>query len=157
MYLFPFDKINSGWQIGGRVGGGGGLFHWTQLAWNLKTCLLGKIRKIFQYVVCWKFYPQSTKQLRVIIDILKCGLSLSRKYIWHFMQNIFKTVCKTVCMKWAGMWEKVLSDICTQQRLRSACASWSESLLSAWRNFASFAIQKTLSKDYDKAQLFKAL
>ena len=31
---------------------------WRQFAWNVKSCFLGKIRKIFQYVVCWKFYPE---------------------------------------------------------------------------------------------------
>ena len=30
----------------------------TQFAWNVKSCFLGKIRKIFQNVVCWKFYPE---------------------------------------------------------------------------------------------------
>ena len=30
-----------------------------QFAWNVKSCSLGKIRKIFQNVVCWKFYPES--------------------------------------------------------------------------------------------------
>ena len=29
-----------------------------QFAWNVKSCFLGKIRKIFQNVVCWKFYPE---------------------------------------------------------------------------------------------------
>ena len=27
-----------------------------QFAWNVKSCFLGKIRKIFQNVVCWNFY-----------------------------------------------------------------------------------------------------
>ena len=29
-----------------------------QFAWNVKSCFLGKIRKIFQNVVCWKFFPE---------------------------------------------------------------------------------------------------
>ena len=29
-----------------------------QFACNVKSCFLGKIRKIFQNVVCWKFYPE---------------------------------------------------------------------------------------------------
>ena len=29
-----------------------------QFAWNVKSCFLGKIRKIFQNVICWKFYPE---------------------------------------------------------------------------------------------------
>ena len=28
---------------------------WRQIAWTVKFCFLGKIRKIFQNVVCWKF------------------------------------------------------------------------------------------------------
>ena len=32
--------------------------HWRQLAWNIKSCFLGKIREIFKTVVCWKFYPE---------------------------------------------------------------------------------------------------
>ena len=34
--------------------------NWRQFAWSVKSCLLGKIRKIFQYVVRWKFYPESS-------------------------------------------------------------------------------------------------
>ena len=30
--------------------------HWRQFAWNAKSCFLGKIRKIFQYIVCRIFY-----------------------------------------------------------------------------------------------------
>ena len=29
-----------------------------QFAWIVKSCVLGKIRKIFQNVICWKFYPE---------------------------------------------------------------------------------------------------
>ena len=29
-----------------------------QFAWNVISCFLRKIRKIFQNVVCWKFYPE---------------------------------------------------------------------------------------------------
>ena len=29
-----------------------------QFAWNVKSCFQGKIRKIFQNIVCWKFYPE---------------------------------------------------------------------------------------------------
>ena len=32
-------------------------FHWWQFAWNITSCFLGKISKIFQCAVCWKFYP----------------------------------------------------------------------------------------------------
>ena len=31
---------------------------WRQFAWNVKSYFLGKIRKIFQNVICWKFYPE---------------------------------------------------------------------------------------------------
>ena len=29
-----------------------------QFAWNVISCFLEKIRKMFQNVVCWKFYPE---------------------------------------------------------------------------------------------------
>ena len=29
-----------------------------EFAQNIKNCFLGKIRKIFQTVVCWNFYPE---------------------------------------------------------------------------------------------------
>ena len=32
--------------------------HWRQYAWNVKICFLGKLRKIFQYAVCWEVYPE---------------------------------------------------------------------------------------------------
>ena len=42
--------------------------HWIQFAWNAKSCFLWKIRKIFQNVVCWKFYPMC--YLFVCVEIL---------------------------------------------------------------------------------------
>ena len=30
---------------------------WRQFVWNVKTCFLGKIRKIFQASICWNIYP----------------------------------------------------------------------------------------------------
>ena len=37
------------------------IWHFMQIvsiAWNVKSCFLWKVRKIFQYLVCWKFYPE---------------------------------------------------------------------------------------------------
>ena len=36
------------------------IWHWRQLAWNIKSCFLGKkIQKnIFENVFCWKIYPE---------------------------------------------------------------------------------------------------
>ena len=42
---------------------------WRQFAWNIKSRFLGKIRKIFKYVIYWKFYPEC-KALRVNDKIL---------------------------------------------------------------------------------------
>ena len=32
--------------------------HCRQFAWNVKTCFLGKNRKIVWYVICWNFYKE---------------------------------------------------------------------------------------------------
>ena len=43
---------------------------WRQFVWNVKTCFLGKIRKIFQASICWNIYPaynqrrQTDKKIR---------------------------------------------------------------------------------------------
>ena len=34
------------------------LSQWRQFAWNVNSCFLGKIRKLFRKFVCWIFYPQ---------------------------------------------------------------------------------------------------
>ena len=50
-------------------------------------------------------------------------------------------------------WEKVPSAMCAQRRLKSSCAAARclfGSLLSAWRNFASLAIQNAPSEDSDQ-------
>ena len=40
---------------------------WGQFAQNVKSCFLGKIGKIFQNVVCWKFYLEC-QTLRIQTD-----------------------------------------------------------------------------------------
>ena len=42
---------------------------WRQFAWSIKSHFLGKIRKIFQNVVCWNFYP-ACKVLGVLIHLV---------------------------------------------------------------------------------------
>ena len=39
---------------------------WRQFAWNVKTCLLVKIRKLFQNVTCWNFYPACNMEISTI-------------------------------------------------------------------------------------------
>ena len=39
--------------------------HWRQFAWNVKFRFLGKRRKIFQYIVCWKFYPKPVLLMQI--------------------------------------------------------------------------------------------
>ena len=50
MILFLFFPENRIWHFMQIVR--------RQFAWNVKSCFLGKIRKIFQNVCCWKFYPE---------------------------------------------------------------------------------------------------
>ena len=47
--------------------------------------------------------------------------------------------------------------MCAQQRLKSDCAVWSESSLSAWRIFASLAIQNAPSEDSDQTARMRSL
>ena len=53
---------------------------------------------------------------------------------------------------WAWTRENVPSPMCTQERLKSACVSTQtdQSPMSAWRNFASLAIQNVPSDDSDQ-------
>ena len=57
------------------------------------------------------------------------------------------------------MWENVRSDMCAQRRLKSACAfaQSDQSSLSAWRNFASLAIQNASSEDSDQTARMRRL
>ena len=59
-----------------------------QFAWNVKSCFLGKIRKIFQYVVCWKFYPECYALSRewsfFLYPFRTCKLSADDKFITFF-------------------------------------------------------------------------
>ena len=57
-----------------------------QFAWDVKSCFLGKIRKIFQNAVCWKFYPEcwALKCTWSYTRIESSGLSRDiRKKRWH--------------------------------------------------------------------------
>ena len=36
-----------------------------QFAWNVISCFLGKIRKIFQNIICWKIYPECLELKRM--------------------------------------------------------------------------------------------
>ena len=53
---------------------------------------------------------------------------------------------------WVVTWEIVPSDVCARRRLKSACAftQSDQFSLSAWRNFASLAIEKCTSEDSDQ-------
>ena len=59
-----------------------------QFAWNVKSCFLGIIRKIFQNVVCWKFYPEckALNSARPLFD-LKCAVHRPRR-----VSNISKSI-----------------------------------------------------------------
>ena len=50
-----------------------------QFAWNVISCFLGKIRKIFQNVVCWKFYPEC---LALITNEFESLIFLKKIIIW---------------------------------------------------------------------------
>ena len=53
-----------------------------QFAWNVISCFLGKIRKIFQSVGCWKFYPECyvLKWLRFISAMSVFSLMFSGSF-----------------------------------------------------------------------------
>ena len=53
-FFFLENRIRHFMQIGDNLHEA----NLRQFAWNVKTRFLGKQWKIFQYVVCWKFYPQ---------------------------------------------------------------------------------------------------
>ena len=65
-----------------------------QFAWNVKSCFLGKIRKIFQNVVCWKFYPECL----ALIYLAWQGLSLERSFSEKVLQ------CLSPDALQAGLW-----------------------------------------------------
>ena len=87
--------------------------HWRQFAWNVKTRFLGKRRKIFQNVICWKFYPeclaikhfQWTVQFIFLMISVKIHVTKLPKWMlkstqkqWQSVKNIKTYVtCKTMC------------------------------------------------------------
>ena len=106
------------------------IWHFMQI---VKTCFLGKVRKQFQFVVCWKFYPecwickcsfQKTWKLSVSISIIYTILSLSclpwvcghtkcSRRSWPFMSNICqqrKLIISmhmhpvSICIHWFCKW-----------------------------------------------------
>ena len=54
--------------------------HRRQFAWNVKCCFLGKIRKIFQTIVFWRFYPAC--------KVSNC-FSRILYYVWLWMMCLF--------------------------------------------------------------------
>ena len=55
--------------------------HWREFAWNVKSCLLRKIRKIFQNVIYWNFYP-ACKALNLLIPEPIPQKALDKFFLW---------------------------------------------------------------------------
>ena len=64
----------------------------SPLIWNVKSCFLRKIRKIFQYVICWKLFPACLrlKNQKVKPSLLQCCIDSSKwsLWLWYFMQFV---------------------------------------------------------------------
>ena len=105
-----------------------------------------------------------------------------RKYIYNLFYKIYESMFNMWC--WHRQWqvfiylpsrqiivdplmskylrrnsENVPSDMSTQRKLKSACASVQsdQSSLSPWRNLASLAIQNALSEDSDQTAHLRSL
>ena len=61
--------------------------HLRQFAWNAKSCFLGKIKKIFQYVISWKFYPECLALIEVGRYLMLCCLCFP---CVEFVQKLIK-------------------------------------------------------------------
>ena len=72
---------------------------WRELAWNVKSCFLGKIRKLFQSVVCWKLYPiclalSQQKQISIVSnDVLDIYIFVF-SFIFIFLPNSLDSSCQ---------------------------------------------------------------
>ena len=113
-------------------------FHWKQFARNVKICFLGKIRKIFQNAVSWKFYPECYAfRVKVAVNTYPTnslgdsgGGGGVTSYIWHstdvraewppfsVLPNIWLTTFffRQKCMIdsiffWIGIWKAHFSDV----------------------------------------------
>ena len=85
--------------------------HWRQFARNTKSCFVGKVRKIFQNVVCWIFYP-ACKVLTVSINL-------------HYSDVWYVTVAgKTMWTR--HNWSRSLSNVSWFQSLLKLC--WMKSI-----------------------------
>ena len=89
------------------------IFHanFRQFAWNIKSCFL---RKIFQYIACWKFYPECkalnarlvkarTGLLRGEEKIGKLGSKGGLKILQKFEESIWQTP-KLGSKLWTDCW-----------------------------------------------------
>ena len=79
--------------------------HWRQSVLNVKSCFLGKIRKIFQDVFLLKILPR--------VLSVKISLFFPENRIWHFMQTI-SNKHNLHEMQNLVLWEEIrkLSSIC---------------------------------------------
>ena len=75
----------------------------------------------------------------------------NKRFQGHYLphKQLYDGFFKPFLNIWSGTLETVPSDSCAKWRLKSACTVWSETSLSAWRNFAAIAIQKAPSKNSD--------
>ena len=58
-----------------------------QFAWSVKSYFLGKIRKIFQNIVCWNFYPVFkvySVQILSVNTMASDEVLFSSKKVWYF-------------------------------------------------------------------------
>ena len=63
-----------------------------QFAWNFISCFLGKKRKIFQNVVCWKIYPECWELRHQVVFLLTNPR--------RFLCCISSSICAIVVLIW---------------------------------------------------------
>ena len=92
------------------------IWHFMQIV----SCFLGKIRKIFQYVVCWKFYPE---------------LILSTSHmVPSFLYDCAKSALSSTPLPWNPSWSTAQHMFFFENNYPSCQELSTENMLGKWTN-----------------------
>ena len=79
--------------------------------WHVNSCFLGKIRKILQYVVCWKLYPEclalQKMQYRVILLNSTLQLRVYRNRLGLFRTDLCTKPLLVKAQKHLSLWPHI--------------------------------------------------
>ena len=127
-------------------------------AWNVKACFLGKVRNIFQTVICWNFYPACSALIRLwgyclfIYFIMGLTLRLHTLLSPYIGDQVFGRAVFFVFFFWGGggggLWDKQIfifalispriHQLVSHTRSLPVLVSWNLVQCTSYKNIHSF-------------------